>query len=406
MTRAEAPLFDPASPEFHADRYDAYRRVRDRAPILELPGPVPTVLVSRHADVDQVLRDRTVRMRPVGAGAPPWLGTGAAADMFLGQMLYADPPEHTRMRRGTSPAFRPRSVAKLRGDVETAVDDRIAVLREMGTFDAVADLAEHVPAAAVCSILGIPEADWPALIRGAVDFVAVLSPFPLDDEQFARVERVCRSYLDYFADLVADRRAHPRGDDDFLTALIRTRAETGDMSDNELLVTAHSVLNAGFETTMSALANGLEGMLATPAQWAALVADPGLSAVAVEECLRWEAPAQLLTRYAAEPVELASGTVPAGTAIVLAAAAANRDERRFTDPDAFDLTRPDIAHLAFSAGRHACIGAHLGRMELEITFRKLAAAFPHLRLTGSDGAAAREPNPVFPTLRHLGVATS
>ena len=406
MTQTDTPPFDPASPGFHADRHGTYRRIRDDAPILELPGAVPTAMVSRYSDVDRVLRDRTVRMRPAGAGAPPWLGSGAAADMYLGQMLFTDPPDHTRMRRATSPAFRPRTVATLRADVEAAVDSRIAVLREMGTFDAVADLAEYVPAVAVCSILGIPEQDWPTLIRGAVDFVGILSPLPLNEEQFDRAERICRYYLDYFAELVADRRAHPRGEDDFVTALINEQAATGEMSENELLVTAHSVLNAGFETTMSALSNGIQGMLSEPAQWASLAADPDRSPAAVEECLRWEAPAQLLTRYAPEPVELDSGTVPAGTAIVVAAASANRDERRFHDPDRFDLDRPDNPHLAFSAGRHMCIGSHLGRMELDIAYRKLAVAFPDLHLTDDQDSGAREPNPVFPTLRRLQVAVS
>lgn len=406
VPQSDAPLFDPTSPAFYADRHGAYRRIRDEAPVLELPGPVPTVLLSRYADADRVLRDHDVRMAPPGAGAPPWLRSGAAADMYVGQMLFTDPPDHTRMRRVTSPAFRPRTVATLRDDVEAAVDARIAVLREMGTFDAVADLAEHVPAVAVCSILGIPAEDWPALIRGAVDFVGILSPLPLTDDQFDRAERVCRSYLDYFAELVADRRAHPRGPDDFLTALIDAQAATGEMSENELLVTAHSVLNAGFETTMSALANGLQGMLSVPAQWTALVADPELSTAAVEECLRWEAPAQLYTRYAPERLDLDGGTVPAGTAIVVAAGAANRDERRFPEPDRFDLARSDRSHLAFSAGRHACIGAHLGRMELDIAFRRLAAAFPGLHLTAAPASGEREMNPVFPTLRRLEVAVS
>ena len=406
MTQTGTPLFDPTSPAFYADRHGAYRRIRDEAPLLELPGEVPTVLVSRYAAVDRVLRDRTVRMRPAGAGAPPWLGSGAAADMYLGQMLFTDPPDHTRMRRVTSPAFRPRTVATLRADVEAAVDARIAVLREIGTFDAVADLAEYVPAVAVCSILGIPEQDWPTLIRAAVDFVGILSPLPLDEEQFARAERACRYYLDYFAELVADQRAHPRGDDDFVTALVTEQSATGEMTENELLVTAHSVLNAGFETTMSALANGLQGMLSEPAQWAALVADPERATAAVEECLRWEAPAQLLTRFAPEDLEVDSGTIPAGTAIVVAAASANRDERRIPDPDRFDLDRADNPHLAFSAGRHMCIGAHLGRMELDIAFRGLAAAFPGLHLTGDADSGTRELNPVFPTLRRLQVAIS
>ncbi|MHA3700882.1 cytochrome P450 [Jatrophihabitans sp. YIM 134969] len=405
MTRAAEQLFDPTSPSFYANRHAVYRTIRDEAPLLELPAPVPMVMVSRFADVDATLRHRDVRARPVDAGPPPWLGTGAAADMYAGQMLFTDAPEHTRMRRTTTPAFRPRTVTALRDAVEKAVDERIDVLREMGTFDAVTDLAEHVPAAAVCSILGIPSADWPQLIRGAVDFVAVLSPIPLTEDQFDRAERISRWYLDYFADLVADRRRHPRGDDDFLTALTRSADETGDLTENELLVTAHSVLNAGFETTMSALANGLQAMLSQPEQWAALVADPDLAPTAVEGCLRWEAPAQLFTRFAPDDLELPSGTVAGGTSIVVAAAAANRDERRFENPDAFDLGRDDIAHLAFSAGRHMCIGAHLGRMELDITFRKLAAAFPELRLAGDD-TGTREPNPVFPTLRHLPVATA
>ncbi|MGY1739456.1 MULTISPECIES: cytochrome P450 [unclassified Blastococcus] len=400
----EAPLFDPTSEAFHRDRHGTYRRIRDRAPLLELPGPVPTVLVSRYADIDAVLRDRTVRMLPEGAGAPPWLGDGAAAEMFLGQMLFTDPPEHTRLRRVTSPAFRPRTVSRLHDAVDAAMDERVAVLREKGEFDAVADLAEHVPAVAVCTILGIPEEDWPALIRGAVDFVHVLSPLPPDADQLARTEAICQYYLDYFRDLVADRRRRPGDEDDFLTALIRA-FDAGEISERELLVTAHSVLNAGFETTMSALANGLLGLLSHPAAWAALVADPGRSAAVVEEALRWEAPAQLYTRFAAEDLDLDSGRVAAGTVLVVAAGSGNRDERRFADPDAFDVDRPAQAHLSFSAGRHACIGAHLGRMELDIAFRKLAAAFPHLALA-AEPHAVREPNPVFPTLRRLDVTVA
>src|SRR5438445_18526 len=132
MTHIEGRLFDPTSAAFYEDRHGTYRAVRDRAPLLELPGPVPTVLVSRYADIDAVLRDRTVRMLPEGAGAPPWLGSGAAAEMFVGDMLFTDPPEHTRLRRVTSPAFRPRTINRLRDAIDAAMDERIAVLRDMG----------------------------------------------------------------------------------------------------------------------------------------------------------------------------------------------------------------------------------------------------------------------------------
>ncbi|MPZ66156.1 MAG: cytochrome P450 [Pseudonocardiaceae bacterium] len=401
MTDVQAPTFDPSSPEFLKDRYGTYRRLRDTAPLHETSNAPPTVLLTRHADVARALREPSVRMLPPGAGAPPWLGDGAAAEMFRGQMLFTDPPDHTRLRKVVTPAFRPKTVARLRDAIDRALDERIDLLREKNAFDAVTDLAEFVPAIAVCTILGIPDDDWPALIRGAVDFVLVLSPLELSTEQVQRADSICEYYLNYFEELVAERRRHPGGDDDFVTVLIRAQDEGDKLSNTELLATAHSVLNAGFETTMSALANGLQGMLGDQDQWSALCADPDLAPAAVEETLRWEAPAQILTRFAAEALVLDSGEVPAGTSMVIGAAAGNRDERRFSNPDQFDLHRPDVAHLSFGAGRHACIGAHLGRMELEMAFRKLAAAFPEMELVGTE--APREPNPMFPTLQRLDV---
>jgi cytochrome P450 len=403
MAQAGSVLFNPFSADFHANRQGVYRTLRDTAPQCVFSDAPPTVLLTRYADVNAVLRDRGVRMSPEGFRAPPWLGDGPAAQMYANQMLMMDHPEHTRLRRVTTPAFRPKTIIRLQRALEEALVERISVLREMGEFDAVSDLAEHVPAVAVCTMLGIPASDWPSLIRGAVDFVLVLSPIPLDDAQRQRADAMSAFYLDYFRELICDRRRHPRGDDDFLTTLIAAH-DAEQLTEAELLVTAHSVLNAGFETTMSALANAVLGLLSEPDQWRLLVDDPDRAAQAVEEALRWEAPAQLLTRYACQPIELDTGSVTEGTTLILAAASANRDERRFEWPDRFDLQRADNAHLSLSAGRHACIGAHLGRLELQIALRALSAAFPDLRLADDPGAE-REPNPVFPTLRHLRVVT-
>lgn len=404
MTQAESMLFNPISADFHVDRHGVYRRLRDDAPLHEFLSTPPTVVLTRYADVEAVLRNRDVLMSPPDFTSPEWLGDGAAARMYAAQMVLMDHPEHTRLRKVTTPAFRPKNVARLHDALHQAMAERVDILREMGRFDAVADLAEHVPAVAVCTMLGIPITDWPSLIRGAVDFVLVLSPVPLDDDQRQRAERVSQLYLDYFAELVAARRRSPGDEDDFLTTLI-TAHDAGRMTEDELLATAHSVLNAGFETTMSALANALLGLLSEPAQWRQLVADPDLAGRAVEEALRWEAPVQLLPRYAAVPIDLDSGTVAPGTALILSIGSANRDERRFSDPERFDVQRSDTAHLSMSAGRHACIGAHLGRMELEIALRSLAAAFPDMALA-DDAPAEREPNAMFPTLRHLGVRTA
>lgn len=401
---AQPVTFDPSSPQFHLDRHGVYRQLRNEVPLYRVIDEPPMVLISRYADVSAVLNDRTVRMSPEGFRAPPWLGVGDAAEMYANQMLLTDHPDHTRLRRVTTPAFRPKSIAHLQRALEDSMAERVERLRQLTQFDAVRDLAEHVPAVAVCTMLGIPKSDWSSLIRGAIDFVLVLSPVPLDDSQRDRAERSCTFYLEYFRDLVAERRRHPGNDVDFLTTLIAAQ-DAGQLSEQELLVTAHSVLNAGFETTMSALSNALYGLLGEPGQWELLVGDPHRSVQAVEEALRWEAPAQLLTRFAPMPIELDSGTIDAGTTLLLAVASANRDDRRFTAPDRFDLRRTDNAHLSMSAGRHACIGAHLGRMELMIALRALATAFPHLRLA-DDTAAERESNPVFPTLRRLDLVTA
>lgn len=391
-------IFNPLDPAFLAERWPVYAQLRDVAPNCELPfGSDPTFVVARFDDVATVLRDHNVRSQAPGTPTPPWLGNGPAAKMHHAQMVLADPPDHTRLRKLVSHGFTPRTIEQLRAEIATSITSRFDDLARSGEIDGVADLAEYVPATAICTILGMPESDWHDLVRYAVDFVLIFSPFPLDEDAVARCDAACQYYLDYFGALVDERRASPG--DDVVGRLILAEEEGERLTRDELMATLHSFLNAGFETTMSTISNGLVGLLTHPDQLKHWHDHPDVTPNGVEEILRWNAPVHFTWRYGTEPIELSTGTYPAGSRFLLGLAAGNRDTRKFANPDAIDVTRDDIQHLSFGAGRHFCLGAHLARMQLELFFGELVHRFPYMAI--GDAKLEREDHVLFPTLKRL-----
>jgi cytochrome P450 len=365
------------TPEGRADPYAFYRELRDTAPVLR-SGFGPVVL-SRYDDCITALRDpRLGRGTALRAGGEARFGFAgfdidpSVRDAFFeragNNMLFADPPDHTRLRRLVSRAFTPKRIESLRPTVEAMVERRLEAMLDGGEVDVMEVLAFPLPVTVIGELVGVPDGDragFQPLIRAAV---AALDP-SIDAEAMRVAARAMDEARGYFADLVVQRRRRPA--DDLLSGLIASR-EAGDaLSDDEVIATAVLLFSAGFETTTNLIGNGLLALLQHPDQLERWRADPGLAPNAVEELLRWDSPVQLNMRTALEPAEVAGEQLERGEAVLVLQGGANRDPGHFGQAETLDIARTDNTPLSFGWGIHHCLGASLARMEGEVVFNAL-----------------------------------
>ncbi|MEU9374459.1 cytochrome P450 [Streptomyces sp. NPDC048255] len=366
------PLVDLSahSEDFDADPYPLYAALRTAGPVHQLSfGGDRSWLVVGHDEARQALNHPAL--------AKNWLGSelfalpAAAAHT---NMLEADPPHHTRLRRLVSREFTARRVEALRPRVQQVTDELLDAMaaRPDRRGDLIRDFAVPLPMTVICELLGVPDLDSARFRYWSGEIVAPLGTAGPDS-------RVIGQLTAYLVELVEAKAADPG--EDLLSALIRTRDEDGDqLSPDELIGMAFLLLIAGHETTVNLIGNGVRALLEHPEQLAALRADPeGLIDGAVEEMLRYDGPVQHATyRFALADLELGGVTVPAGSSVLVALAAADRDPARFAEPDVFDIRRTGPGHLAFGHGIHFCLGAPLARMEGRIAVRALLERFPEL----------------------------
>lgn len=368
------------TPEGRADPYPLYAQMRAIAPVSRTAiGPL---LVTGYEDCLTVLRDPRLG-RGAGQGAGP-LAMGASSgprseffELSRHNMLLADPPDHTRLRRLVSRTFTPRRVDQLRPAVQQLVDDLLDELAERGDVEFMSDFALPLPMAVIGELVGVPAPDrvlLQPLVRAAAKGI---EPVLTDEDNAAAVAAIDQLGT-YFGDLLEDRRRRPT--DDLLSGLAQAGDQDDQLTDFEVCSTAILLFAAGFETTTNLLGNGLLALLRHPDQLDAWRADPSLSRTAVDELLRWDSPVQLNVRAALEPADLHGESVEPGERIIILQGAANRDGRHFRDPEALDLTRPDNVPMSFGAGIHFCIGAALARMEADIAFTGLFGRFGPIEL--------------------------
>lgn len=392
-------MFNPYDPAFLADRYPTYRKLRNEEPVLAMPfGSTTVYVLSRYDDVAKVLKSGTARVRKSDEPVSSHLGNGRAAWFNQLQLVLTDPPNHTRMRTLVAPAFNPTTISALTQFVEQLVDRRLDWMAEQQEVDLIKDYAAFIPASTITHVLGIPETDWHHVIGLVQDFLFQFSPFPLDTDTLARCDKACDFYYDYFGRYIDERRDTPPGG---IVGAMFAAEEQGDrLNRDELIMLLHTFLNAGYETTMSALGAGVYGLMKQRDQWDVFCASLDVDKL-FEELLRWEAPVHFVRRFLAEPLVVGDTTIPPDQPILLALAAANRDERRFERPDLIDMSRTTIPHLSFGGGRHFCIGAPLAKLEARIGLRGLAKRFPNMELI--DQEVEREPNLLFPGIKSMRV---
>jgi cytochrome P450 len=340
-----------------------------------LPSGDRAWLVTRYADVKTVLSDQRFSRnlnRPDVARMKTAIGFGNYGNPF------ADPPVHTRWRRLVARAFTPRQVERMRPRIVRIVDDLIDGMVKQGPpLDLMSAFAYPLPITVISQMLGVPAADQDEF-RSWVDTMFA------GEHSSAERGHATVQLMEYAGRLSAAKRAEPG--DDLISGLVAVSdSNDGQLSEEELFITVMTLLVAGYKTTAAELGKGLFTLLRRPVQLAELRADPDLFETAADELLRITPPGNGLgiSRYATVDVEVGGVLIPAGSTVLVARHAANRDPEHFADPDTFDPRRPDAnQHLTFGSGPAYCFGAPVARMELQIGFAALFRRFPDLRLAG------------------------
>ena len=376
--------YDPWDAGFIADPYPALARLRDEAPVA-WDERTKQWLVSRHADVNGLLRDRRLgrsylhvathadwgRTSPPPDQAPFW-------DLLAVQMIDLEPPDHTRLRRLVTKAFTPRTVELLRPRIADIVGIVIDHARSLGEFDLIADLLELVPVTVIAELLGIPESDRHLLRPWSADMTLMFELNPSAEMQ-ERATAASAAFEAYLHDLARARRARPG--DDLISELGAVVEAGGDrLTEDELIGTAVLLLNAGHEASVNGAANSWWALFRHPDALARLRADPALVPTAIEELLRFDTPAPMFERWVLEDIEIDGVAIGRGQELALQFAAANRDHAAFSRPDEIVLDRSPNPYLSFGAGIHHCLGAPLAKVEFDILFRRMISDLPTMEL--------------------------
>jgi cytochrome P450 len=370
------PLF---SQEYYQNPYPVFARLREESPVHEFRfhvGDVRMWMVTRYDDVRDVLGDPRFSSEGRTWGSPEFKAAGlvpGAGSVLERSLTVVDAPAHTRLRKLASQAFMPRRIAQWRAATRRVVAATLDECERRGAFDVMDDYASAIGPVLLGEILGVR-------IEQHREMVAALEQaFPSDPALMDQVPegfaRICR----YAEELVAEKRAAPG--EDLASAFIQARDAEDRLTEEELVAMVAIIVLAGSDTIRAFLGNAVLALLDHPDQRRLLLERPDLHAPAVEEFLRYEGPlSTALFRVTTEDLELAGTVLPAGAPVLAGLLSANRDPRRFPDPDRLDLTRGGVRHLGFGHGLHHCLGAALARLVGEIAIPAPFARFPSLRL--------------------------
>ena len=382
--------FDPLDARLSAaDPCPAYARARAMGAVVRRPGDHLWYL-TRHDAVHAAFRDRRLgtiflhRFTPDELGLPPGIPVWRDqrwTDFALfeqWELLNLEPPAHTSLRRLVTEAFTPRTVEGMRSSIAERSRALLAQGREAGRIDLVEDYAQHFSLGIICDLIGVAPVDRETIKRWSDDTVGMYEPSP-SLERRAAADRAAGAFRRYLLDLVAHRRRLPA--DDLLSALLDATVDGERLTDDQIVSTAMVLLMAGHEATVNATANGAAALAAHPGEWARIRRGEVSPRSAVEEILRFDSPLQWFERWVLDEGFAVEGvSIPPGSRVALMLASANRDERRWSGPDRFDVGRADTGHLSFGGGVHFCLGAPLARLELETTLTELARTEAELRV--------------------------
>jgi cytochrome P450 len=375
-----APLFNPLAPEFIANPYPYYQRLRETDPMHLTP--LGFYVASRHADITTVLRDKRFGKDFAGRMSRrhgPEILEEPVYRSMRHWMLQQDPPDHTRLRGLVVRAFTARRVEDIRPRIQEIVDGIIDRVEARGRMDLIADFAFRLPVTVICDMLGIPAEDRELFFTSSRTGGRLLDPVPLSRAEIEQHNASNLAAAEYFHRLFELRRREPG--EDLTTQLVHAEEDGSKLSNEELTANVILLFGAGHETTVNLIGNGLLALHRNPDQLKLLREDPSLTAGAVEELLRYDSSVQVTGRTTLENVDEIGGIALAkGQSVICLLGSANRDPAVYADPDRLDITRADVRPLSFGGGIHYCLGAQLARIEGEIAIATLLRRLPGLRL--------------------------
>jgi cytochrome P450 len=387
------------SPEFLADPFPFYERLRRESPVYRTKmaylGDTEIYLLSRYSDCVDLTTDH--RFRRVVEGAPPLPIPDSLKLISTDGMIFKDDPEHLRLRKLVSRAFTPRAIARLTERVEAVTGGLLDGFAPGQRIDVVTDYGLPVPVTVISEMVGVPEAERARFHDGMNLVMEGVGKYGIE-KAAAQMEGL----IDYVRGLIERHRADPA--ENIITDLIHASEDGDSLTDDEVVAMVFTLVVAGYETTYTLITNGVTALLTHPEQFEKLKAQPELSAPAVEEILRYTGTiGGTKPNFANEEVVLHGVTIPRGAMVIPLLASANRDPDAFENPDVFDITRSPNYHIAFSKGPHFCLGANLARMETRVAITNLITRFPGLALAVAPDELQMVPVPFWRRLESLPV---
>jgi cytochrome P450 len=370
--RERFPVYHTSSDIWVISRFDDVKAVQSTPELFSSrPNPYEGAAPADDEMTPEVL-DRLVAL---ASGIPVDMTEMASAKTIAA----ADPPQHTRMRRIVSRGFTPPRIKEMATAIEEIVERCLAGIEDQSTFDLVQRLAVPLPVEMICYILGIDRSQYSQVKRWSDGFAAAAAADHRAAERNELMLATVKEFSTYFVPLIEARRADPKND---LVSVMVAAIDNESLSNVETLMMSITIMVAGNETSTNLIGNTVVELLSNPDQLTLLRNDPTLLPNAVDEANRLTSPIQFAFREATEDTEIAGTPIPKGAIIALHMAAANRDPRRFDDPDRFLIDRPPARNLAFGHGIHFCLGAHLAGQEVRSAIGGLLPYLDRLELAG------------------------
>src|ERR1017187_240278 len=375
------------SAEILQDPYPTYSRVHEEGPLhyVDVGSKWAVWSIFSHAECSSIAKDARLSAKRAKQMLLPLPLSRQAEFSELARMLglwliFMDPPEHTRLRKLLNKGFSAAAVEGLRPQVEAIVDQMLRPLQQGSEVELMREFANPMPVRIILEMLGVPH----ELQDTFVDWSRAIAVFRGNPNRTVEEAQAAQDALialtEFFRKTVAERRRN-KGTD-LISLLIDIEEEGEVLTEEELYAQCIALLFAGHETTRNLIGNGMYTLLRNPQQTAELREKPDMIRTAVEELLRYESPVQFTARVLKEDIEVCGQQIRKGWTVQCMLGAANRDPKRFKDPNQLDLKRLNNQHLAFSAGPHACIGGQLARLEGQIAILNLVQRFPEMKLTG------------------------
>jgi cytochrome P450 len=375
----------PGSAEYFRDPYSTYRALREKAPLVLLR---PNVMAcTRYQDCLTLLRDARFSARRYMRAIEHYteeqrrqLATWIRVASH--QVIFADPPDHTRLRSALAGAFSAEGIERLIPRITNLFIEILDDVPPGVEFDFMSLIARRFPAFVIGELLGIPRDGWERLMRWCDAFMDFFATVPAPFGLALEAQQATIELIEYVRPLVERRKSQPSTD--LISRLIETGQDADRLTTEELLAQCALFLVAGHETTRNLLGNSFHTLLRHPS--AVTLLRQGSSSVrsAVEEVLRYQGPVQGISRMVATPLRVSDQTLEPGQTIIILVASANRDPVQFRDPDRFDIERKDNVHLTFGAGAHTCLGNYLARLEAKIAITIMLRRYQDIELKDTE----------------------